>query len=120
MRKNTEQLIDAAIKGLQEKKAVDIVTIDLSKIENTFCNYFIICHGTSNTHVGGLADSAIDTIIEDCSEKPFHKEGLDNAQWVLLDYSDVIIHVFQKEYRDYYQLESMWSDAKISHIDETV
>eukprot|EP01156_Anaeramoeba_ignava_P008858 Anaeramoba_ignava/a365740_4.p1 GENE.a365740_4~~a365740_4.p1 ORF type:complete len:121 (-),score=5.56 a365740_4:36-398(-) len=120
MRKDTKQLIEAAVKGLQDKKAVDIVTIDLSQIENTFCKHFIICHGTSNTHVGGLADSVIDTLIEDCKEKPFHKEGFENSQWILLDYSDVIVHIFQKEYRDHYQLESMWSDAKINHIEEPV
>lgn len=119
MRKDTKQLINAAIEGLKDKKAQDIVCIDLSKTENTFCNYFIICHGTSNTHVNGLADSLTDKVIEECREKPFHKEGLDNCQWVLIDYSDVIVHIFQKEYRDYYSLEDMWSDAKIEHIEET-
>lgn len=111
-------LVNAAIKGLQEVKGVDIVSIDLRQIDNTFCKYFVICNGTSNTHVNALADSAVNFIREECDYKPMHIEGRNNAQWILIDYADVIIHVFQKEYRELYKLENLWVDAIATKIKE--
>lgn len=115
---NTESLVRAAIEGLQEKKAVDIVTVNLTNIDNTFCKYFIICNGTSNTHVDALADSVIELVRKKCNDKPIHVEGLQTSQWVLVDYADVIVHVFQKEFRDLYQLEDLWADAIIKRIED--
>lgn len=110
------ELVKAAVKGLQKLKGVDIVTVDLSHIENIFCKYFVICNGTSNTHVRSLADSAIESIREICKDKPIHSEGQENAVWVLVDYADIIVHVFQEEYRDLYRLEQLWEEAIVTKI----
>jgi len=116
--KNTQSLVEAAIKGLQDMKAVDIVSIDLSNIDNTFCKHFIICNGTSNTHVDSLAESVMESVREECDDRPIHVEGRQVAQWILVDYADVIVHIFQKEYRDLYQLEDLWADAIIKRIED--
>ena len=114
----SEELVEAIIEGLQERKAVDIVKIDLRKIDSSVCKYFVICNGTSNTHVTGLADEVEDYVREKINEKVWKKEGLQNAQWILLDYADVVVHIFQKEYRDFYQIESLWADAPVTQIQD--
>ncbi len=114
----TKELVQAIIEGLQETKAEDIVKIDLRNIDGAVCKYFIVCNGTSNTHVNALADSTEDYVYEQINEKVWKKEGIQNAQWILLDYADVVVHIFQKEYRDFYQLEKLWADAPITKITE--
>ncbi len=113
---NTELIVDAVIEGMQEKKGENIVVLNLKDIQNSICDYFIICHGTSNTQVEAIADSVEEIVRNKVNEKVSQKEGLENAQWILLDYFTVIVHVFQKEYRDFYNLENLWADAKISFI----
>lgn len=115
---NSEELVEAIIEGLQEKKAEDIVKIDLRNIDSSVCKYFVVCNGTSSTHVLGLADSVEDYVREEVNEKVWKKEGLQNAQWILLDYADVVVHIFQKEYRDLYKLEELWADAKITQHED--
>ncbi|MCT4602604.1 MAG: ribosome silencing factor [Marinifilum sp.] len=115
---NSEELVEAIIEGLQEKKAEDIVKIDLRNIDSSVCKYFVVCNGTSNTHVLGLADSVEDYVREEINEKVWKKEGLQNAHWILLDYADVVVHIFQKEYRDFYKLESLWADAQLTRIED--
>ncbi len=112
----TSELVQAVIEGLQETKAEDIVKIDLRNIDGAVCKYFIVCNGTSNTHVNALADSTEDYVFEKINEKLWRKEGLQNAQWILLDYADVVVHIFQKESRDFYQLEKLWADAPVTKI----
>lgn len=114
---DSEVLADKIVAVLDEHKAVQIVKIDVRRIENCFCKFFVICNGTSNTHVSALAHSLRDEIIETLDEKPYHVEGLDQSQWVILDYGDVVVHIFQKEIRDYYQLEDFWADGKITEIE---
>ncbi|MGQ1908676.1 ribosome silencing factor [Marinifilum sp. RC60d5] len=114
----SEELVEAIIEGLQENKAEDIVKIDLRNIDSSVCKYFVICNGTSSTHVAGLTDSVEDYVREQINEKVWKKEGLQNAQWILLDYADVVVHIFQKEYRDFYRLESLWADAPIIRIED--
>jgi ribosome-associated protein len=104
------------IQGIQEKKGKDIVCLDLKNIENAVCSYFIVCHGDSNTQVNAIADSIYDVVKKASGEFPWHKEGFQNAEWILLDYSNVVVHIFQKEIRDYYNLEKLWADAKIRKI----
>ncbi len=116
---NTKEIVSAAIEGILKKKGKDPISLNLTKIENSVCKYFIICHGDSNTQVEALADSVIETVREETGEKVWHKEGLNNATWVLLDYSDVVVHIFQKEYRDLYNLEELWADAKLTRYDDT-
>ncbi len=117
---NTKEIVSAAIEGILKIKGKDLVSLDLTEIENSVCKYFIICHGDSNVQVSALADSVIETVRDETGEKVWHKEGLDNATWVLLDYSDVVVHIFQKEYRDFYKLEELWADAKITAHDDVI
>lgn len=114
----TEQLIDAIIEGIHRKKGSDIIKIDLTKINHTECKYFIICHGNSNTQVDAIAHSVEDTVEELIQEKAWHKDGYQNSIWVLLDYADIMVHVFQKETRYFYDLENLWADAHTEYIKE--
>lgn len=111
-----EKLVEQIIKTLNKNKGVDIVKIDLRRIENCFCSFFVICHGTSGTHIAGLTDAVEEKVREDLDERPFHIEGLNAAQWVVVDYGDIVVHIFEKELRDYYQLEDFWADAQITEI----
>ena len=115
---DTESLLETIVKGIQNKKGNDIVAVDLTVLENSFCQFFVICHGNSNIQVSAIAESIEERVREDLREKVWHREGLENAQWVLLDYGDVVVHIFQKEFRDFYNLEELWADANITHIDE--
>jgi len=114
-----KQLKDKIIEGIQNKRGRKVVSLDISNIENSISDYFVICHGTSNTHVDAIVDSVIETVNKDMQEKPFSKEGLENLTWVLLDYSDVVVHVFQDEYRSFYNLEDLWADAQIERYEDT-
>ncbi len=114
----TEQLIDAIVEGIQRKKGIDIVKIDLTKINHSECKYFIICHGNSNTQVDAIAHSVEDTVIELIDEKAWHTDGYRNSLWILLDYADIMVHVFQRDSRQFYDLENLWADAKIELIKE--
>ncbi len=108
----TEVLLSSIITGIFEKKGHDVLKIDLRKLENSIADYFIICHGTSTTQVDALCDSVEDTVREKAGEKPLHVEGLDNCFWVLLDYGNVVVHIFLEKYREFYSLESLWADAE--------
>ncbi|MBV5313971.1 MAG: ribosome silencing factor [Prolixibacteraceae bacterium] len=114
----TEQLIDAIVEGIQRKKGIDIVKIDLTKINHTECKYFIICHGNSNTQVDAISHSVEDTVIELLNEKAWHTDGYQNSIWVLLDYADIMVHIFQRDARQFYDLENLWADAHIELIKE--
>lgn len=114
----TEQLIDAIVEGIQRKKGIDLVKINLTKINHTECNYFIICHGNSTTQVDAIAHSVEDTVEELINEKVWHKDGYRNSIWILLDYANIMVHVFQKDSRKFYDLENLWADAQIDTIKE--
>ena len=109
-------LANVIITGMQENKAKEIVCIKLKEIEAAICDYFVICHGTSNTHVSAIAESVINETLKTLKDKPFNKEGLKNSEWILLDYGNVVVHVFQKETRDFYNIEKLWGDANIEQI----
>ncbi len=112
--KQTTDLVDAIIDGMQEKKAKNITIINLSEIENSVSDFFVICDADSKTHVEAIADSVDEVVQKTTSERPFHAEGFENAEWILMDYINVVVHVFQKEIRDYYNLEALWADAEIT------
>lgn len=114
--KNNDQLIAHIIKGIEEVKGNDIDILDLREIENTVCDYFIICNGSSNTQVNAIVNSVQKTVSKALKDKPWHIEGSDNSEWVLMDYVNVVVHVFQKHIREYYDIESLWGDAKITSI----
>lgn len=113
MKKNigTDQLITEIVRGIEEIKGQDIEILDLREIENTVCDYFVICNGTSNTQVNAIVNSVQKLVSKALQEKPWHVEGSNNAEWVLLDYVHVVVHVFQKQIRDFYNIEGLWGDA---------
>ena len=112
----TKQLVKTIIEGIQEKKGSGIVIADLSGIEGTICKYFIICQGNSPAQVEAIAESVGDMARERLREKPTHVVGLENAQWVAMDYTDVMVHIFLPDVRAYYDLEHLWDDAPLTHI----
>ncbi len=114
----TDDLITTIISGIEEVKGLEINLLDLRGIENTVCDYFIICNGTSNTHVNAIVSSIQKIVSKTLKDKPWHVEGSENGEWVLLDYVNVVVHVFQKATREYYDIESLWGDAKVTHISQ--
>ncbi|MGH1386246.1 ribosome silencing factor [Kordia sp.] len=113
---STDQLITGIIKGIEEVKGNDITILDLREIENTVCDYFIICNGTSNTQVNAIVGSVQKLVSKELKDKPWHIEGAENAEWVLMDYVNVVVHVFQKHIREFYDIEGLWGDAKVTSI----
>jgi ribosome-associated protein len=113
----TKQLVQVITEGIQEKKGSDIVIVDLTKMEGTICKYFIICQGNSPTQVEAITESIGDFARERLKEKPTHVVGLENAQWVAMDYTDVLVHIFLPDVREYYDLEHLWEDAKLTRIE---
>jgi ribosome-associated protein len=111
-----DELLVNIIKGIEEVKGNDIDILDLREIDNTVCDYFIICNGNSNTQVNAIVNSVQKTVSKELKDKPWHVEGSDNAEWVLMDYVDIVVHVFQKHVREFYNIEGLWGDAKITTI----
>lgn len=111
-------ILDNIFKGIFEKKGHKVLKIDLRKLENRVTDFFVICHGTSTSQVDSICDSVEDTVRKSVGEKPLHVEGLDNCFWVLLDYGNVIVHIFLEEYRNFYSLESLWADALIEAVED--
>ncbi len=111
---NPEQLVKSLVRGMQEKKAHDIVIMDLRKIQSSMADYFVICHGTSNTQVEAIARSVEESTWKDLSDRPSHVEGTRNAQWILMDYFNTVVHIFYPETRLFYEIEDLWSDAAIT------
>ena len=111
-----DALISNIILGIDNVKGLDVSLLDLRDIENTFCSYFVVCTGSSNTHVNAIVSAIQKTVSKELKEKPFHTEGNDNAEWVLIDYINVVVHVFQKQIREYYTIEELWGDAKTTKI----
>ncbi len=115
----TDQLITQIVRGIEDVKGQDIEILDLRDIENTVCDYFIICNGTSNTQVNAIVGSVQKSVSKTLKEKPWHVEGSDNAEWILMDYVHVVVHVFQKHIREFYDIEGLWGDAKSVKIETT-
>ena len=110
-------LIDEIIFGTEEVKGVEVNVMDLSKISNTVFKFFILCTGTSNTHVSAIANSVRKNVSKKLKEKPYSMEGIENQEWVLIDYVDVVVHIFQSEIREFYDIENLWGDAKITNVE---
>lgn len=114
---NADQLITAILSGIEDVKGHEIKILDLRAIENTVCDYFIICEGNSNTQVNAIANAVQKKVSKTLKDNPWHVEGSDNAEWILIDYVNVVVHVFQKHIRQYYDIESLWGDAKTTIIE---
>tara|TARA_B100001778_G_scaffold236452_1_gene197185 strand:- start:1964 stop:2335 length:372 start_codon:yes stop_codon:yes gene_type:complete len=111
------KLIDEILFSIEDVKGVNVNIMDLTKISNTVCGFFIVCTGTSNTHVAAIANSVKRNVSKKIKEKPFSTEGIENQEWVLIDYVDVVVHIFQREIREFYDLENLWGDAKITIVE---
>lgn len=113
---DVERLRDLVIEGMQEKKAKEIVSIDMRNIKNSVADFFIICHADSKTHIDAIAKSIEEFVYKKQKEDPCHKEGSTNSEWLLLDYFNVVAHIFRHEQREYYGIERLWADAEIQRI----
>ena len=119
MSENSEELlmlVDNIVKGIFEKNGEQVVKLDMRALEHSVCDFFIICHATSTTQVDSITESVEVSVKKNTGEKPHHKEGFDNRFWVLLDYGNVVVHIFQEEYRRFYDLESLWADSIIEEV----
>ena len=116
MSNKTEILVQKITEGIQEKKGKKITVVDLTEIHDTICKYFVICQGNSPSQVLAIVDSVKEYVRKETGEKALGADGMRNAQWVVLDYADVLVHIFLPEAREHYQLERLWADAKLTEI----
>lgn len=114
-----EQIRDFVVRGMQEKKAQDIVVMDLRKVKNAICDYFVLCSGGSDTQIDAISTSIEEEVYKASRQDPWHKEGKLNREWILMDYVDVVAHVFKKDRREFYDLEQLWGDADIHLIEDS-
>lgn len=116
--KQTSGLLDAIVEGMKERKAKNIMILNLQGIENRVTDYFVICDADSNTHVNSIADSVEETVEKMTGEKAYHTEGSQNGEWVLIDYINIVAHVFLRETREHYNIEGLWGDAEITLVND--
>jgi len=115
---NSEKLSEAIVRGMQEKKGFDIVVLDLRKVKNAVADFFVICSGNSDKQLDAISESIDEFVFKKVKESPWHSEGKNNKEWMLLDYINVVAHVFKKDKRNFYALEKLWGDAEISRIED--
>jgi len=115
--KKFNPLVNNIIEGILEVKGQNIKVLDLRNLENAVCDYFVICEGSSNTQVSAIHGSVLKTVRQNINDRPWHVEGSDQATWILMDYVNTVVHIFQKENREFYDIEGMWGDAEITNIE---
>ncbi|OIP85312.1 MAG: ribosome silencing factor [Porphyromonadaceae bacterium CG2_30_38_12] len=113
-----EQIVSKIVEGIQERKGKELVVVNMTKLKESPCNYFVICEGDSNVHVNAIALSIKDYVREQIKIKPYATDGFENCQWIAMDYGQIIVHVFQRETRAFYDLEHLWADANIKRIQD--
>ena len=111
-----KSLVNVIVKGMQEKKAENVTVVDLRNIDNAVCDFFVISNANSNTQVNAIADSVQKETLEILGDKAWQKEGTETAEWILMDYVNVVAHIFQTPTREFYALEELWGDAEITKI----
>ena len=111
-------LVNSILEGIFEKQGENVVKIDMRALDNAVCSFFVICHARSTTQVDSIADAVDYRVKKSTGELPHHKEGLDNCLWVLLDYGNVVVHIFQEEQRGFYRLEELWADGKVEVVED--
>jgi ribosome-associated protein len=123
-RKNKElsskDLSELIAKGMAEKKGLDIAILDLRKVKNSITDFFVICSGNSDTQLDALANSVEDEVYKVSKIDPWQKEGKANGEWILIDYVDVVAHIFHKDRREHYDLEELWGDAIVTHPEDAM
>ena len=112
----SDALSEVIAEGMREKKALDIIILDLRDISNSIADFFVICSGSSDTQVDAISDSVEEFVYKNDQQNPWHKEGQANNEWVLIDYVDVVVHIFKSDKREFYALEDLWGDARIRRI----
>jgi len=117
--KNSNQLITFIIEGIENVKGDDIQLLDLREIENNVCDYFIICTGNSSTQVDAIVNSIQKHVSKNLKDKPWHVEGQNGSQWILMDYVNIVVHVFQQKAREFYDIEGLWGDAKVTMVESS-
>jgi ribosome-associated protein len=117
-RAESEKLSQTITKGMQEKKAADIVVLDLRNVKNAVADFFVLCSGNSDKQLDAIADSIDEEVYKTLKENPWYTEGKNNKEWILLDYISVVAHIFRKDRRQYYALEKLWGDAEITEIED--
>ncbi|MDG1262221.1 MAG: ribosome silencing factor [Flavobacteriales bacterium] len=117
---NTEHLVEVVVNAMQEVKGENIVSLDLKEVTHSVADYFVICHANSHTQVQAIARRVEEETMKTLNDRPWHKEGIQNAEWVLLDYTDIVVHVFYKEARTFYALEDLWADGEVKEYEYKV
>lgn len=116
--KETVTLLDAIVEGMRERKAKNITILNLTSIENRVTDYFVVCDADSRTHVNSIAESVAEIVEKLSKERPYHTEGTQNGEWILIDYINIVAHVFLREMREHYNIEGLWGDAEITEIQD--
>lgn len=106
------------MKGMQEKKALDIVVLDLNEVKNAVADFFVICSGSSDKQLSAIADAVDEEVFKALKENPWHIEGKNNKEWLLIDYTTVVAHIFKRDKREFFALEKLWGDAEITRIED--
>ncbi len=114
---SSSKLCEMVVEGMKEKKAEEVVVLDLNGVKNAIASYFVICTGNSDTQVDAICDSIEEVVYKTLDQEPWHKEGYQNREWILIDFVDVVAHVFKKELREFYSLEDLWGDAVVNYIE---
>lgn len=110
-----DSLSEVIIDAMLDKKAKDPVSLKFKNLDYAVCDEFIICHGASRPQVEAIADNVLSEVKKRTGQNPWHKEGFENAEWILIDYNDIVVHIFQDIRRSFYNLEQLWADAEIRH-----
>ena len=113
-----EQITGKIVEGIQERKGKGIVVVNLNRLKDTPCNYFVICEGDSSTHVNSIATSIKDWVRDKINVKPFAIDGMENNEWIAMDYGQIIVHVFQRHIRKFYDIEHLWADGDLTRIED--
>jgi ribosome-associated protein len=114
----SKKLSEAVVKGMQEKKALDIVVLDLNEVKNAVADFFVICSGSSDKQLSAIADAVDEEVFKALKENPWHTEGKNNKEWLLIDYTTVVAHIFKRDKREFFALEKLWGDAEITRIED--
>ena len=114
----TEQVLEKVVEGIQERKGKRTVSVDMSQLQDAPCSYFVIAEGDSRVHVNAIAESVKDWVRDEIKVKPYAVDGVENAEWIAMDYGDIIVHIFQREARAFYDIEHLWEDAKLTEFED--
>ena len=115
-KEQTMGLLDAIVEGMKEKKAKNITILNLIGLEHRVADYFVVCDADSNTHVNAISDALEESVMKNTKERPYHSEGKQNGEWILVDYVNIVAHIFMRETREFYNLEGLWAAGEVTHI----